>query len=219
MEIDKILYFNSDETIEVDNHTIIYDDILKNADKEEIVYDLIRLFLKTGKYYQGCHRIVILPNLFPDIVIKIDKGTNENIKQNLMEFQIYSALECYPKLRKFYCPIIGISKNHKLLVMKRVTRLLKEKDLDREDLKKLNVPASFLIDDPKFDNFGFIGKQLVCIDYGFLDTMMYIREKPIPWKDFAKRMVNNNDSNSKKSIKTLSNILDDLDKGKSWLED
>lgn len=88
-------------------------------------------------------------------VIKIaeDKGGQSH---NIIEWKIWDELKQVKSASKWLAPIVDVSDCGKYLIMKRAERGRKE------DYPKM-VPHFFT--DMKYDNYGFIGKQLVCVDY------------------------------------------------------
>lgn len=104
----------------------------------------------------GSSRRVYEYELDKEIVIK-EEGRYGSF-QNIMEWEVWQAVKD-TKYAKWFAPCITISGNGLLLLQKRV------EPLPRAQYPK-KIPAFFT--DKKYQNFGMLGKQLVCFDYGTL---------------------------------------------------
>lgn len=115
--------------------------------------DLAWLFI--GHYIgAGVARTVYKHALDPSLVIKYEHG-NETF-QNILEWEIWNTIKD-TKLAKWFAPCVAISPNGHFLIQKKAEMLHK-------DQFPSHVPALFT--DLKYQNFGRIGKQFVCFDYG-----------------------------------------------------
>lgn len=106
------------------------------------------------KIGSGCYRDVYHCKLDYSLVVKIEKEEGEF--HNIKEWNIWKELE-YSPLKKWLAPCISISNDGKILIQKKI-------EFGRKKEYPKKVPAWFTDVQPK--NFGFIGKQLVCCDYG-----------------------------------------------------
>lgn len=115
--------------------------------------DLAWLFL--GKLIgSGLSRTVYEYEQDKTCVIKYEHG--EGRWQNILEWEIWNTVKD-TKLAKWFAPCIDISPNGHFLIQKRAEKVPKS-------FFPKEIPALF--GDLKYDNFGMIGKQFVCIDYG-----------------------------------------------------
>lgn len=87
-------------------------------------------------------------------VIKIDCSS---FNANALEYDVWGRVEHMPRVRQWLAPIKKMSRCGRVLMMARA-----DMNRPREDYPK-RIPG-FLFD-VKYENYGFIGKQLVCIDY------------------------------------------------------
>ncbi len=126
------------------------DDILGST---TITRDFIGLFLGK-KIGAGMSRTVYLCREDTSCVIKIESASKRF--QNVLEWEIWETVK-HTKLKKWFAPCIAISDCGTVLIQKRANAINKE-----QYPKK--IPAFF--GDTKYQNFGMIGKQFVCLDYG-----------------------------------------------------
>lgn len=73
-----------------------------------------------------------------------------------MEWEIWEIVQ-YTKYAKYFAPCVAISQNGQFLIQKRAEQI------PRAQYPK-TIPSFFA--DIKYENFGKIGKNFVCIDYG-----------------------------------------------------
>lgn len=90
-----------------------------------------------------------------ELVIKVaeDRGGQSH---NLVEWKIWEELKYCKEASKWLAPVIDVSDSGKYLIMKRA-------EMGRKADYPEMVPKFFT--DLKYQNYGFIGKQLVCVDY------------------------------------------------------
>lgn len=91
-----------------------------------------------------------------DKVIKLTHDTEANHK----EYAVWQSVK-ETKFAKWFAPCIDISPAGQFLIQKKARKIR-----DNDKLPKF-IPDFFT--DLKRDNFGFIGKQFVCVDYQFID--------------------------------------------------
>jgi hypothetical protein len=87
-------------------------------------------------------------------VIKIDMS---DANSNTIEWNTWADVKNVTEVAKWLCPVVKMSPCGRVLIMKKA-------DTNRPDSDYPALIPSFL-DDVKRNNFGFIGKQLVCVDY------------------------------------------------------
>jgi len=101
------------------------------------------------------------------LVVKIEKY--EAYFQNVKEWAIWKEVEHTP-LAKWFAPCTHISNDGKILLQKKV-EIGRKKDYPEK------IPSFF--NDIKIDNFGFIGNQLVCFDYGLIKISKNFSDKKL----------------------------------------
>jgi hypothetical protein len=106
------------------------------------------------KIGSGCYRDVYLCRLDTSLVVKIEKE-NKNF-HNIKEWNIWEEIK-YSDYQKWFAPCFDISDDGKILIQRKI-------EFGRKGDYPKKVPSFFTDVQPK--NFGFIGKQLVCCDYG-----------------------------------------------------
>lgn len=147
--------------------------IIKNQD---VIMDLVSSLL--GKRIGfGCYREVFEYNLNPDYVVKIElEATNCNVTESMLWEEIQHLTDSKAWVKKWFAPVSWISPNGKILVMRRTD--------EKPNKKKPERIPSFLWD-VKDDNFGWIGNNFVCHDYGqFYNFINYNkRTKKANWWD------------------------------------
>lgn len=129
-------------------------EILKNSD---VSVDMVSSLF--GKYLgEGCFRTVFEYALDSDYVIKIEEsGSQCNLVEYMMWDEIQGLHGNLEYVKKWFAPVKWISPNGRLLVMKKT--LIKD-----NRVKPTEVPE--FLWDIKEDNFGWIGNNYVCHDYG-----------------------------------------------------
>lgn len=106
-------------------------------------------------------------------VIKIDLSDHNG---NVLEWDIWGRVKYVRAINKWFAPCHQISKCGRVLIMDRAVSL--------NGVEKLpaKIPAFFT--DIKRDNFGYIGKQLVCVDYALnllMEQGMTSKLKFVQW--------------------------------------
>jgi len=106
----------------------------------------------------GIHRAVFHYALDDKYVIKIEpNNTNQNTVEWMMWNQIQYLTEDLAWVKEWFAPVKWISPNGRILVMRKT-----HEKPDKERPKKI---PKFLWD-VKWDNYGWIGNNFVCHDYG-----------------------------------------------------
>lgn len=123
-----------------------------------LVFSLLDSFL--GAFLgSGVYRDVyeFAPN--PNYVIKLEKEVSFcNVQEHLLWDQLKWLSGDLKQVKDWFAPVKWISADGRFLCMKR-TIPVKPSD-------KLPDAVPGFLTDVKVDNFGFIGKRLVCHDYG-----------------------------------------------------
>lgn len=104
----------------------------------------------------GAFRSVYDFPLIPNTVIKV---CNDLHFANVVEWEIWQKAKDQ-KYRKWFAPCLYISPEGRFLIQRKV------KTLPDNFKQKMKLPQFFT--DIKMDNFGLIGKQVVCHDYHLL---------------------------------------------------
>lgn len=102
----------------------------------------------------GMSRIVYQHIGDPTLVLKVESGGNRF--QNVLEWEVWQTVKD-TKFAKWFAPCIDISANGIILVQKKA-------DIIPKNQYPKKIPRFFM--DTKYENFGMIGKQFVCFDYG-----------------------------------------------------
>jgi len=128
-----------------------------------VAYDLTTSIC--GEYIDsGVYRTVFEYNLDPNYVVKIEPL---NTNCNMIEYMIWDEVKGLTGelawVKKWFAPCGWISPNGRIMTMR------KTKELDKDRPEK--VPKFFW--DVKWDNFGWIGKNYVCHDYGQFYNMIH----------------------------------------------
>ena len=103
---------------------------------------------------RGSNRVVYACTINPVWVFKVEEGAGDF--QNVTEWLIWSRVSDTP-LAKWFAPCHYISPNGLILVQSRTILARPKEYADR-------MPVFFT--DFKRSNYGILGKQLVCHDYG-----------------------------------------------------
>ena len=124
----------------------------------------------------GVFREVYDYNLDDKYVIKIEpENTNCNIIEYMIWNEVKGLINNSEWVKKWFAPVKWISPNGRILVMR--------KTIDCGEKKKPlpeKIPAFFW--DVKLDNFGWIGNDFVCHDYGQFYNMIHYPKKMVKAK-------------------------------------
>lgn len=130
------------------------------------------------KLGEGCSRTVYECSFDKSLVIKIEDRNYHS--QNIIEWEVWDQVEYDKKLKKWFAPCIAISRCGTVLIQKKV----KYRDIA---LYPKKIPAFF--GDTHRKNFGFIGDQFVCSDYGFFISngvgLNSKAMKTVKWRDHS----------------------------------
>lgn len=140
-------------TDEMNNYTALHNIHSNRAVTQDLILSLC------GKHLgEGMYRSVYEYKLDENYVIKLESiGSNCNLTEYMMWNEIQHLSEDLAWVKKWFAPVKWISPNGRVLVMKRTVQKYNKKRPDK-------VP-SFMWD-VKEDNFGWIGNNFVCHDYG-----------------------------------------------------
>lgn len=119
----------------------------------------------------GIHRSVFEYSLDDRYVVKIEP---KNTNQNTVEWMIWNEVQYLTGdlawVKDWFAPVKWISPNGRILVMKKTKPQYKAE-------KKLPTKIPKFLWDVKHNNFGWIGKNYVCHDYGqFYNMIKYNKQ-------------------------------------------
>lgn len=126
----------------------------KLFEKDPVLFQDLTGFIFGDLIGEGNFRVVYQFMPCKNYVIKLDKGGRFD---NVTEWEIYQNLKEDPLIGKWLCPCIKISDCGRFLIQVRT------KPITLEEMPK-EIPNCFT--DLKIQNWGKIGKQIVCHDYG-----------------------------------------------------
>lgn len=121
---------------------------------------------------EGSARAVYQYRMNSNWVVKVESGVSSF--QNIMEWETWARI-METEHAKWFAPCRYISPCGNVLIQQKTAYR------GRSDYP-LKIPAFFT--DTKYDNFGFIGKQLVCHDYGIhllMEKGMTRRMRGVQW--------------------------------------
>ena len=123
-----------------------------------------------GKHLgSGAFRDVYECRLDDSIVIKIAKD-HEGAFHNAKEWEYYWDISGIKGVGKWLCPVVMISNDNRILVMKRAY-----------PVRKSEMPKSIpkFCTDIKIDNFGLYDGRVVMVDYGYIDFDVSTKKKKL----------------------------------------
>jgi len=143
-------------------------ELLDIHNRLEVNMDLIHSIVGKEIGY-GSFRCVYEYNLDPKYVVKVEfSGSTNNTSEFLLWEEIQELTGNLAWVKKWFAPILWTSPNKKIIVMQRTFEKPEKK-------RPATIPAFF--SDVKQDNFGWIGNNLVCHDYGFLHKFIKYDKK------------------------------------------
>lgn len=117
----------------------------------------------------GCYRSTYVFNLNRDFVIKVEPlNTHCNMAEWLFWQEIHKEDS---DLKNWFAPVRWISPNGRLLVMQKTNQYPKNKNLTRPT----KIPE--IMNDVKWDNYGWIGNRFVCHDYASFSKAINLSKK------------------------------------------
>jgi hypothetical protein len=124
----------------------------------------------------GCSRTVFQCKVDRSLVVKIEEDPEWH-HQNIMEWEVWQHVEYNKKINKWFAPCIALSPCGRILLQKKV----KFRDVSTYPAK---IPAFFT--DFQATNYGFLGKQFVCSDYGLMLHDVGLGSKRLKKVDWSK---------------------------------
>lgn len=121
------------------------------------VHDALSGLIFGDEIGRGAFRIAYEYPLDDSLIIK-GAFDQRGIQSNIIEYKIWQDIQYADHLSKWFAPVVGISANGRYLIMKKARM--------SEDTKEFPDRIPHFFTDLKYQNYGFIGKQLVCVDYG-----------------------------------------------------
>jgi len=134
-----------------------------------LTYEMLDMIL--GEYLgSGISRAVFVYK--PDIrfVIKVEISS---YSANILEWRTWHNFKEDKRISKWLCPIKDISTHGLFLIQKRAKKI--------EDTSLLPLKLPTFLSDIKSDNFGWIGKQLVMVDYTWLKLKAETKLRTVKW--------------------------------------
>lgn len=111
----------------------------------------------------------------PSMVIKFE--TSSGRFQNVIEWETWERVKYVKNVHQWFAPCIKISSCGMILIQKRT---------DQRDRAKYPARLPAYLVDNKYQNYGFIGKQFVCHDYGtnsLFENGMTSRMRKVEWRE------------------------------------
>lgn len=129
-----------------------------------------------GKFIgSGVYRSVFEYNLDSRFVVKIEpRNTNCNIVEHMIWDEVRGLCNDMEWIKNWFAPVEWISQNGCILLMRKTTQVSNKERPEK-------VPKFFC--DVHLNNFGWIGKNYVCHDYGQFYNMIEYKKgfKKIKW--------------------------------------
>lgn len=125
------------------------------------------------KLGEGIHRNVFECRLRDDLVVKVEKEDAWRFFANVHEMKFWSDYQDNSAIAKWLAPCDYLSPDGRILLQKRV-RMVQPMDAVPDALPQF-------LTDIKRGNFGWIGEQLVAVDYAITDTNASVRMKKAVW--------------------------------------
>lgn len=142
---------------------------------EEVYRDGFNL-LCGNEVATGMTRTVFECNVDKSLVVKVEKAEVRTHFQNLVEWMAWKRV-AGTEFEKWFAPVVEISPDGRLLLMKRVEHAPSHMLPDR-------LPAFFT--DFKPSNYGFYEGRVVCCDYGshlLHEVGMTKRVRRVDWRE------------------------------------
>lgn len=143
--------------------------VLQITENKILNYELIQFIL--GDFIgMGVSRAVFTYKPDPKYVIKIEIA---NFGANWLEYQNWRNYKDVKDVGKWLCPIYDISENGLYMIQTKAKHI--------QDISKLPKKIPIFLGDIKSDNFGWIGKRLVCLDYAWINLDANTKLRNIKW--------------------------------------
>lgn len=110
-----------------------------------------------GEYQgHGSHRAIFHHATHDDLIVKVENSARSFC--NITEYHVWEAVKDIPAVARWLAPVVAISPNGQVLLMKRCEEATAASRLPSR------VPA--WLADLKAENWGFLDGRPVCFDYG-----------------------------------------------------
>lgn len=123
---------------------------------------------------KGLYRDVYDLKRDKDYVVKIQREMSLGDFSNALEWTIWTRNEEWNEFSKYLAPSIAIDDTGQILIQKKV-------EFKTIEHYPANMPSMFT--DFKIQNYGWIGNQIVCVDYASLLIGYTMRMKKVEWWD------------------------------------
>lgn len=121
---------------------------------------------------EGIHRKVFECRIREDLVVKVEEAEWPYFA-NVHEMRVWCDNQHAPKISKWLAPCEYMSPNGRIMLQKKVRSI--------SSTDKLPDKLPSFLTDIKRENFGFIGDNLVCVDYAFLLTKPNLNPRKVDW--------------------------------------
>jgi hypothetical protein len=152
-----------------------------NINKDE---DILELIKNIGKRIgAGSTRAAFTCNINDSVIIKMVRKEKYTYA-NKLEYDIWKKYE-NTEYSKYFCPILGISDDHKYLIMKKAKKITQQNFTEDEILKyqnEFNIIKNELkkfcskMRDIVIHNFGIYEDKIVCIDYAHVKNVCLLEK-------------------------------------------
>lgn len=151
---------------------------MKTEDIKIELFDELSEMILGDKLGSGYSRTVFEYAQNADFVVKVAESPAGR-RNNILEQHIWSQVQ-YMDLAKWFAPVNFISSGGNILLMERAK-------FPSADKYPKEIPHFFT--DLKYDNYGFIDKQFVSVDYAGLIITAGIsnRMKKVDWDEWCER--------------------------------
>lgn len=128
--------------------------------------------LAGDKIGEGIHRMVFTCKIRNDLVVKVESD-NFRFFANVFEMRFWSENQHNTAISKWLAPCEYMSPDGRIMLQKRA------RPLHDSDVIPNRLPV--FLTDIKKSNFGFIGDQLVCVDYALFNVKPSTALKTVAW--------------------------------------
>lgn len=125
------------------------------------------------KIGSGISRDVFECRIRPDLVVKVETNENWRTFSNAYEMKFWCDNQYAPKIAKWLAPCEYMSPDGRIMLQKRV------RSAHPNDSLPAMIPA--FLTDIKRENFGWLGTQLVCVDYATTIDSINTRLRKVVW--------------------------------------
>ena len=121
----------------------------------------------------GGYRDVFNCRIRDDLVVKVEVLKHWREFHNVREMQFWCDHQHSPNIARWLAPCEYMSPDGRILLQRRVQPI--------RDTDKLPDKLPTFLTDIKRENFGWLDKKLVCVDYGYVITTPSIRMRKATW--------------------------------------